>query len=318
MTVTLAREELARMAPGRDAAVTIGKFDGVHRGHKHLIEGLIERARAEGLASVVVVLYPNPSTVLRPGAAVTYITSLEERLELLRRLSPDSVGILPFTSELAQLSPRDFVALLTEELRMRFLYVGPDFALGRNREGTVGALRRIGLDLGFRVDTADLLAQEGEKVGSSAVRQALAAGDAEEVARLLGRPFSLQGPVVAGARRGASLGFPTANIAIGLDRALPAFGVYVTRAFVRENEYQSCTNIGVRPTFDAEPRPTVEAYIIGFEGDIYGEEARIDLLRRLRDELKFDSVDDLVTQMHRDIADTREYFAEEQASRGEG
>jgi riboflavin kinase/FMN adenylyltransferase len=316
VSVTLAREELARIAPGRDAAVTIGKFDGVHRGHQHLIARLIERARAESLASVVIVLYPSPATVLRPGTAVNYLTSLEERLELLRQLGPDSVGILPFTSEMAQLSARDFAALLTEELRMRLLFIGPDFALGRNREGTAGALRRIGGELGFSVETADLLAQDGEKVGSSAVRQALAAGDAEEVARLLGRPFSLRGPVVQGAHRGAGLGFPTANIAIGLDRALPDFGVYVTRAYVREGEYQSCTNIGVRPTFDSEPRPTVEAFIIDFDGDIYGQEVRIDLLHRLRDELKFESVDELVAQMHRDIADTRDYFARLEGGHG--
>ncbi len=308
MTVTLAREELARIAPGRDAAVTIGKFDGVPRGHQHLLTSLIERGRAESLASVVIVLYPNPVTVLRPGTAVTYLTGLEERLELLRRLGSDSVGILPFTSEMAQLSARDFVSLLSEELSMRLLYIGPDFALGRNREGTVGALRKIGGELGFRVETADLLAQDGEKVGSSAIRHALAVGDVEEVARLLGRTFSLQGPIVAGARRGAGLGFPTANIAIGRDRALPAFGVYVTRAFVRETEYRSCTNIGVRPTFDSEPRPTVEAFIMEFDDDIYGQEMRIDLLHRLRDELKFDSVDDLVAQMRRDIEDTRDYF----------
>ncbi|MFB3093544.1 MAG: bifunctional riboflavin kinase/FAD synthetase [Dehalococcoidia bacterium] len=308
MSVTLARESLSRIALGRDAAVTIGKFDGVHRGHQHLVTHLIERAHAEGLASVVVVLYPNPATVLRPGTVVSYLTSLEERLQLLRRLGADSVGIIPFTSELAQLSARDFASLLVEELSMRLLYVGPDFALGRRREGTVGVLRKIGGDMGFRVETAELLARDGEKVGSSAVRQALADGDVEEVARLLGRPFTLGGPVVAGAHRGAGLGFPTANIAIGLDRVLPAFGVYVTRAFIRENEYLSCTNIGVRPTFDAEPRPTVEAFILDFDGDIYGQDIRIELLHRLRDELKFDSVDDLVTQMHRDISDTRDYF----------
>ncbi len=315
MTVSLAREELARIVPGRDTAVTIGKFDGVHRGHQRLIAALIERARAEALAAVVIVLYPHPFTVLRPGSAVSYLTSLDERLELLRRLGPDSVRILPFTSELAQLSAPDFASLLSQELRMRLLYVGPDFALGRNREGTVGALRKIGRDLGFRVEVADMLVEEGEKVGSSAVRQALAAGETEEMAGLLGRPFSLRGPVVAGARRGLSLGFPTANIAIGLDRVLPAFGVYVTRAFIRENQYPSCTNIGIRPTFDGAARPTVETYILDFKDDIYGEEIRIDLLHRLRDELKFESADELVAQMQRDIADTRHYFSQEQAAR---
>jgi riboflavin kinase/FMN adenylyltransferase len=313
MTVSLAREILARVGPGRDSAVTVGKFDGVHRGHHYLIGGLIERARAEGLAAVAVVLYPHPSTVLRPGAAISYLTSLDERLELLRQLDPDSVVILPFTSELAQLSAHDFASLLSEELKMRLLYVGPDFALGRNREGTVGALRKIGRDLGFRMEVADMLVEEGEKVGSSAVRQALAAGEAEEMADLLGRPFSLRGPVVAGARRGLGLGFPTANIAIGLDRALPAFGVYVTSAFIRDKQYPSCTNIGIRPTFDGEARPTVETYILDFKDVIYGEHVRIDLLHRLRDELKFESADELVAQMERDIADTRSYFSRERA-----
>ncbi len=228
------------------------------------------------------------------------------------------MAILPFTSELAQLSARDFVSILVEELRMRLLCIGPDFALGRNREGTMGALRRIGHDLGFRVEAADLLVEEGEKVGSSAVREALAAGEVEEVASLLGRPFSLRGPVVAGAHRGLSLGFPTANIAIGLDRALPAFGVYVTRAFIRENQYPSCTNIGVRPTFDAEPRPTVETFILDFQDKLYGEEVRIDLLHRLRDELKFESPDELVAQMQRDIAAARRYFTRGQAGREQG
>jgi riboflavin kinase/FMN adenylyltransferase len=231
-------------------------------------------------------------------------------------LGPDRVGILPFTSELAQLSAHDFASLLRQELSMRLLYVGPDFALGRNREGTGGALRKIGRDLDFRVEIADMLVEEGEKVGSSAVRQALAAGEAEEMASLLGRPFSLRGPVVAGARRGLSLGFPTANIAIGLDRALPAFGVYVTRAVIRDSQYPSCTNIGVRPTFDHEPRATVETYVLDFEEDIYGEEVRIELLHHLRDELKFESSDELVAQMHKDIDDTREYFARQGAGRG--
>jgi len=308
MTVTLARRELARVAPGRPCAVTIGVFDGVHRGHQHLVALLLERARQQGLAAVAVTFNPHPRTVLRPGTAVTYLTSLEERVELLQSLGLDAVAVLAFTSELAQLSARDFVSLLAQELEMKLLVVGSDFALGRNREGTVGVLRQLGRDLGFAVEVGQLLTEEGEKVGSSSVRQALSAGDMEQVARLLGRPFSLSGPVVVGAHRGRSIGFPTANIGLGLDRALPAFGVYVTRAYVRENSYASCTNIGVRPTFDAEPRPTVETYILDLDEDLYGQELRIDLLHRLRGELRFDSVDDLVAQIRRDIHSTREYF----------
>ena len=308
MSVTLARRELARIAPGRASAVTIGVFDGVHLGHKHLVSRLCEEARKKDLAAVALTFNPHPRTVIRPGIAMTYLTSLEERVEQLQELGLDAVGILPFTSELAQLSPRDFLALLVDELQMRLLMVGPDFALGRNRAGTIGVMRQVGKELGFEVEVSPLLAEDGEKVGSSAIRQALAEGDVLRVAKLLGRPFSLRGPVVEGDRRGRTLGFPTANIAIGLDRALPAYGVYVTRAYVGETAYESCTSIGIRPTFDVEPRPTVETFILDFDGDIYGQEMRIDLLERLRGELRFESVDDLVAQMHKDIVQTREHF----------
>ena len=308
MSVTLARRELSRVAPGRPCGVTIGVFDGVHRGHQHLAGVLLERAKAEGLATVALTFNPHPRTVLRPGTAVTYLTSLEERVELLQALGLDSVGVLAFTSELAQLSAEDFLSLLVEELEMRLLVVGPDFALGRNRVGTIGVMRQIGERLGFRVEVAPLLAEADEKVGSSAIRQALAEGNIGRVGRLLGRPFSLRGPVVAGDRRGRTLGFPTANIAIGLDRALPAYGIYVTRAYMRENSYESCTSIGIRPTFDVEPRPIVETYILDFDEDVYRQEMRIDLLHRLRGEQRFASAEELIAQMRRDIEDTRAWF----------
>lgn len=311
MSVTLARRELARIAPGRPSAVTIGVFDGVHRGHQHLVAALCERARAEGLAAIALTFNPHPRTVIRLGVAVTYLTSLEERVELLQALGLDAVGVLAFTSELAQLSPRDFLALLVDELQMRLLVVGPDFGLGRNRSGTIGVMRQVGEELGFRVEVAPLLAEDGEKVGSSSVRQALSDGDVERVARLLGRPFSLRGPVVSGDRRGRTLGFPTANIAIGLDRALPEYGIYITRAYVRETAHESCTSIGIRPTFDVEPHRTVETFILDFDEDIYGQEMRIEVLERLRGELKFESADELVAQMHRDVEQTRAFFSNE-------
>src|SRR5437870_567581 len=186
--------------------------------------------------------------------------------------------------------------------------VGPDFAVGRNRAGTIGVMREIGERLGFRVEVAPLLAEADEKVGSGAIRQALGAGDVERVGRLLGRPFSLRGPIVAGDRRGRALGFPTANIALGLDRALPAYGIFVTRAYVRESSHESCTSIGIRPTFDVEPRPVVETFILDFDEDIYGREMQIDLLRRLRGEERFASAEALIAQIHKDIENTREWF----------
>jgi riboflavin kinase/FMN adenylyltransferase len=309
MITQLARDELARAAPGRPSAVTIGKFDGVHRGHRHLVELLKERAQREGVASVVVTLHPSPITVLRPGTLVTYLCSLEERVRLLQSLGVDSVGVLSFTSELAQLSYRDFASLLVDQLDMRLLLVGPDFALGRDRAGTVEALRAFGRERGFRLETVPLLSEADAKVGSGAVRDALARGDMETVTELLGRRFALRGPVVRGEERGNKIGFPTANIAVAPDLALPKFGVYVTRAYLGESTYASVTNIGERPTFGAG-RPTIETHLLDFAGDCYERELRIELLHRLRDEQRFAGVDELVAQIRRDVAGARTYFRE--------
>jgi riboflavin kinase/FMN adenylyltransferase len=315
MSEYLARRELSRVAPPGPCAVTIGVFDGVHRGHQHLVKILLENARDEQLSPVAVTFNPHPRSVLRPGMAITYLTSLEERVEQLQALGLDAVAVLPFTSELAQLSPGDFLRMLVDELHMKLLVVGPDFALGRNRAGTIGVMRQEGERLGFRVEVAPLLDDAGEKVGSSSIRRALSDGDLALVARLLGRPFSLRGPIVEGDRRGRTLGFPTANIAVGIDHALPAYGIYVTRAHLREDTYQSCTSIGIRPTFDVELRPTVETYLLDFDADIYGQELRIELLHRLRGEVRFDSAEQLIEQMHRDIRDTRDWFKNAAPSR---
>ena len=305
-----AREELRRAAvAGRGSAVAIGVFDGVHRGHRHLIGHLVERARRETLAPLVVTFHPHPRTVVRPGTPLTYLCGLEERVELLRALGVDDVAVLAFTSELAQLSASEFVSLLVDELRMKLLVVGSDFALGRGREGTTDVVARIGGEMGFVVDVVPLLAAgDGEKVGSTAVRHALERGDMETVASLLGRPFSLRGPVVKGAERGKGLGFPTANMAFGQDRALPAFGVYVTRAYLREGIFPAVTNIGSRPTFH-EDKPTVETFILDFQGEVYGQELRIELLHRLREEIRFPSPEALREQIDKDVAATRAYLA---------
>ena len=309
MTTQLACEELSRAASGRPSSVTIGKFDGVHRGHQYVISHLLELARSNGLASVVITLHPHPITVLRPGTPVTYLCSLEERVALLRALGVDAVGVLSFTSELAQLSYREFAALLCEQLDLRLLLVGPDFALGRDREGTAERLREYGAERGFEVQVVPLLDEDAAKVGSGAVRKALAEGDMEAVTRLLGRPFALRGPVVRGEERGQKIGFATANIAVAPDLAIPKFGVYVTRAYLGEAVYPSVTNIGERPTFGAG-RPTIETHMLDFEGIAYERELRVELLHRLRDEQRFSGVDELVEQIRRDVVATRAYFLE--------
>jgi riboflavin kinase/FMN adenylyltransferase len=313
MITQLARSELARASAGRPAAVTIGKFDGVHRGHQHLIRQLLDQARKRDLASIVVTMHPHPATVLRPGTPMSFLCSLEERVSLLQGLGVDQVAVLSFTSELAQLSYKDFVSLIIDQLDMRLLLAGSDLALGRNREGDVQAIRPLALEKGFELALVDLLSEDDAKVGSGAVREALAAGEMETVSQLLGRPFDLHGPVVRGAERGRTIGFPTANIAIGADLALPSFGVYVTRAYLGESSYESITNIGKRPTFD-EDRPTIETYILDFDADCYEQQLRIELLSRVRDETRFDSVEALKTQIGHDVQTARDYFAKERTS----
>jgi len=303
-----AREELHRFVfPGKDrpTALTIGNFDGVHRGHQHLVAYLISRARALSLAAGAITLYPDPARVLRPQEPPEYLTSLEERLELLHGLGLDFVVPLTFTSELAELSPRHFVTLLREELDMRLLLMGPDNAFGRNREATPEAVGRLGEEMGFKVEILPGPLGVAElTVSSTAIRAALAAGDLETVATLLGRPYSLRGPVVQGSHLGHQLGFPTANIAVTADRALPAYGIYATWAYVGETRYASATSIGIRPTIGGTA-VTVETYIFDFDGDLYDQILRIELVARLRPELKFDSLEAMKEQIGRDVAEAR-------------
>ncbi len=306
----LAREELARYTtPGRPAAITLGVFDGVHLGHVHLIDGMMERAAARGLVSGIVTLHPSPVQVLRPEVRVAYITSLEERVERLRATGVDFVAPLTFTSEVAELSARDFLAMLHDALGMAYLLMGPDNAFGRGREGTPARVAEIAAELGFELEVLEEALGEGAgRVSATAIRRAIHEGDMETATRLLGRPFSLRGPVVRGAERGRTIGFPTANMAITPDRAMPAFGVYVSRAYVGGATYMGATNIGVKPTFEGE-RPSVETYLLDFEGDLYGRELRIELVHRLRGEVKFDGIEALVAAVGADVAAARAYFA---------
>jgi riboflavin kinase/FMN adenylyltransferase len=286
--------------------VTIGVFDGVHRGHQYLFGHLTRRSQALGLASGVVTLYPDPVRILRPNEPFCYLTSLEERLELLKATGLDFVAPLTFTSELAELGPADFVSMLFEELGMRLLLMGPDNAFGRNREGSPERLRELGETIGFNVEVLpDTLAAGETPIHATAIRAALAEGDLDSVERQLGRRYSIRGPVVRGEQRGRDLGFPTANIAVTPDRALPSFGVYATWAYLGETRYQSATSIGLRPHFDGET-PTVETYILDFDAEIYGRTLKIELVERISPELKFEDLEQLKAKIAADVARARE------------
>lgn len=304
----LAREALRRAATPGAHALSIGVFDGVHVGHRMLLSHMTEAAAARGLSGGVLTFHPNPITVLRPGIPFSYLCSVDRRVELLREQPQvDFVAVLEFTSDLAQLSAEDFVRLLVDEARMRLLVVGEDFALGRGREGTTERLTELGETHGFEVIAVPLMREAADAVSSTRTRAALAAGEIEAVTELLGRPFQLSGPVLHGDARGREIGFPTVNLGVSPDRALPPNGVYATRAVVRGQTYLGCTNVGVRPTFDGGPRQ-VETHLLDFDEDIYDEQVAVQFHSRLRDEQRFDGVDALVEQIGRDIAETREYF----------
>ena len=293
-------EELAQFSPERDMLLAIGVFDGVHLGHKYLLSQLVGQARREGLLSGVVTFRQHPREVLSPGTGLPYLTTLDEKADLLSKEGVGAVVGLSFTPELARLTAREFVLLLEKRLRMRGLVIGPDFALGRGREGDTGTLRGLGDEVGFQVTVVSTKTIDHEAVSSTAIRNALAEGDMGRVARLLGRPFGLRSVVTTGAGRGAGLGFPTANLAINHQQALPPDGVYATWAHVEDEAYQSMTNIGTSPTFGENER-TVEAFLLDYQGSLYGRELKLDIVARLRDEKRFDTVDELKRQIAEDV-----------------
>jgi len=301
----LIEKELAEARPERETALTIGVFDGVHLGHQRLIEKLRQKATKDNLISGVVTFRNHPRLVLSPHARLTYLTSLPERIGLLRSLGVELIVTLSFTPEVAQLGAREFVALLRRYLKMRALVIGPDFALGRGREGNVASLQALGKELNFSVDVVSPRTWRGAVVSSTAIRQALSQGDMRKASELLGRRFRLGGEVVTGDKRGRALGFPTANIVPDSDKTLPADGVYVTLAFLGQKVYRSVTNIGVRPTFDGGQR-LIEVHLLNFEdGDLYGQELQIELVERLRGEIRFASVEELKAQMANDVKETK-------------
>jgi riboflavin kinase/FMN adenylyltransferase len=293
-------KELARHNPDRPTLLTIGVFDGVHRGHLHLLGHLVARAREKGCPAGVVTFRTHPEKVLGRRDTIPWITTLQERTRLLRAAGVDVVVPVTFTRDIAGLSAREFVLLLQKHLNMSGLVLGPDFALGRHRLGDPDYLRKIGEELDFRVEVVRPARLQGEVISSSAIRKLLAAGDINKVGEMLGRRFSLEGRVAQGDRRGRTLGFPTANIRMQPEQAMPRDGIYATIARRGRQKFNSVTNIGVRPTFDGVKR-LVETYIMDFDGDLYGKKLTIDLVSRLRDEMRFGSAEELKQQMAKDV-----------------
>ncbi|MBA2595331.1 MAG: bifunctional riboflavin kinase/FAD synthetase [Chloroflexota bacterium] len=311
-STTVAADDL----PAGERIVTIGTFDGVHRGHRRLLERAVQRGAELGLPVTGVTFEPVPAAVLRPEAFSGRISTVEEKLERLAEAGLDEIVVVPFTRELSRWSPETFMTWLQEKTGLRELWVGEEFALGKDRTGTVARLTEIGAALGFRVVTVPRLTNGTEVVSSSRVRAAVMSGDVMTARRLLGRPFRVAGEVVHGQHLGRSIGFPTANVAPPPDLAPLADGIYAAWAWLPEDvaPRPAVAYVGSRPTVDDGAR-MVETHLLDFDGDLYGKTLATGLLERLRPDERFDSLEELVAQMAIDKAAAREVLASEVGTR---
>lgn len=297
--------DLTTLTPDRDTFLAIGKFDGIHLGHHHLLGPMIKAARAEGAKSAVITLHPNPLEVLVPARRVEYLTTLDERVQRLGDLGLDMVVVMRFDTALAQTPARRFVQTIVDHIRVRQLWAGPGFALGKGREGNISFLSALGTEFGYSVQVVDPMRIGGEVVSGTRIRDLLRHGRIGETSVLMGRLPTLPGQVVPGAARGHELGYPTANLRTPEKLVVPANGIYAVRVQLEGEILAGVASIGVRPTFEDRGERKVEVHLFDFQRDIYGRHLTLQFVRWLRDERKFDHVDALITQMDEDAANAR-------------
>lgn len=294
----------------RPSVVTIGSFDGVHLGHQHLIRQTVQRARELGCLAVVVTFQPHPRIVLRPDVPFCTLTTIEERIRLIERCGTDVVAVVPFTTGVAGTSAEDFVRVLVDRLRMSELWVGPGFALGHRRQGTVPVLSELGKRYGYAVHEVQPFVldadHERDLVSSTSIRGYLLEGNVARVTALLGRSYEVSGTVVHGAGRGRQLGFPTANLALPNTLCLPSNGIYAAHVMLDEQQppLYGAAYLGTRPMFDDGAR-ILEVYLLDFDADIYGRHLRVEFIARIRADERFPSLEAFLAQMRQDIADVR-------------
>jgi riboflavin kinase/FMN adenylyltransferase len=292
--------------------ITIGAFDGVHVAHRALIAGAVMRAREQGVKSAVISFNPHPDTVVRPNYPMIYLTTLEDKAELIAEIGADYLIVQPFTTDFMRLTPEQFVDWLTSPANVTEIHVGEDFVFGHKASGNIVKLREMGSQRGFHVHSLAPLEVGNAIVSSTSIRKLLLEGDVEHASRLLDRFHSLQGIVLHGAQRGRVIGFPTANIEIPSNFAIPGNGVYATITTILEGdrrlEYSSVTNIGVRPTFDNGTR-SIETHLLDFSDDIYDKHLKVQFVAKLRDERKFSGIEEIRAQLQLDVMKGREVLA---------
>jgi riboflavin kinase/FMN adenylyltransferase len=304
------RDPLRASDLAREGVVTIGNFDGVHRGHRRILETVVSRARAAGRPSVAITFEPHPLAVLRPDHAPPRLQTLRQKEEAIEAIGIEWLLVVPFTRDFSLTEPEDFArGFLAERLRVREVVLGAHFAFGRGKRGDLALLQRLGPECGFVAEGVEEVLVGGEPVSSTRIRKALASGDVALARELLGRDYEVDGIVARGERVGRKIGYPTINLAPESE-LFPADGVYVTRIEVRsfERRFDSVTNIGRRPTVYEDFATTIETYVLDFNSNVYGERVRLFFLERLREERKFSSVMALTEQIGRDVEATRAFF----------
>lgn len=288
-----------------NAWLTVGVFDGVHRGHQQVLHKLIAGAHAVGVSAVVLTFDPHPAKIFGRGE-MKLLTLPGERAKLLGDLGVDAVITHPFDRNVANITAFDFMKLLKKHLGVIHLVLGYDSTLGKNREGNPARLAEIGLELGYTVETVSALGDESGVISSTEIRKLVTVGKVAEAARLMDHPYRLQGLVAHGDHRGRTIGFPTANLNYAREKVVPASGIYACWAYVQNQKYAAAVNIGTNPTFTPDKQTlNVEAYLLDFDQDIYDETVTLEFVQRLRDELKYDSVTALIEQIGRDVEQTR-------------
>ena len=303
---------LAEVPPGWGRCVaTIGVFDGVHRGHQRIIGRAVELAEQCGVPTAVITFDPHPSEVVRPGSHPSVLTPQRYKAELVADLGADVLCLLPFTPEFSRLTPAEFAhAVLVEHLHAQSVVVGDNFRFGHRAAGDVDELAVLGARFGFATEGVPLLQQDGTTISSTYVRACVAAGDVTAAHSALGRPHRVEGTVVRGDRRGRTIGFPTANLETTPYAAVPADGVYAGYLVRGKERHVAAISIGTNPTFDGRDR-RVEAFVLDFDGDLYGDHVGFEFAARLRETRRFDDVAELVAQMDDDVRRTRELLPAE-------
>jgi riboflavin kinase / FMN adenylyltransferase len=292
----------------RPTVLTLGVFDGLHLGHQLIIRTVAERASAVGAVPTAITFDPHPRAVLHPESSPPLLQTLDQKVEGFGILGIEQTIVIRFTPEFSQIRAEDFLHdVVKERLQAREVYLGRGFNFGHNREGNIELLKKVSQELNFVAGEVAEVCLRGQRVSSSKIRQLLTQGRVNLARRMLGRPYGVEGLVIRGNERGHTLGFPTANLH-PQNRVIPAHGVYVTGTLIDGQWHRSVTNIGTRPTFETATEPSVETFVMNWSGDLYGDVIRVRFLHRLRDEKKFASLDDLRTQINKDVALAERYF----------